>query len=122
MRNKKGFTLIELLAVLVVLAVIALIATPVVLSTLATARREGARSSAYGYVKAVEHSIAQALLVNPAAVIPTHVNATTGISTKGKVATSLSLTLTNGSVVSGVMVIDGYTATFANGSISTFTP
>ena len=52
-KNEKGFTLIELLAVIVILAIIALIATPIVISSIETAREGAARDSAYGALKAV---------------------------------------------------------------------
>ena len=55
MKNKKGFTLIELLAVIVILAIIALIAVPVVLNMIAKARKSAARTSALGYVDAIEY-------------------------------------------------------------------
>ena len=54
---KKGFTLIELLAVIVILAIIALIATPMILGVIDTAKQGSAKSSALGYVEAVEKSI-----------------------------------------------------------------
>ncbi|MDD3453503.1 MAG: BspA family leucine-rich repeat surface protein [Bacilli bacterium] len=55
---KKGFTLIELLAVIVILAVIALIAVPSIMGIITKAKRGGAESSAYNYVKAVELLVA----------------------------------------------------------------
>ena len=54
---KKGFTLIELLAVIVILAIIALIATPMILGVIDTAKQGSAKSSALGYVEAVEKSM-----------------------------------------------------------------
>ena len=55
--NKKGFTLIELLAVIVILAIIMLIATPTILNVIEDARQGAARSSAMGYVDAIEKEI-----------------------------------------------------------------
>ena len=55
MKNKKGFTLIELLAVIVILAIIALIATPIILNMITKARKNAARSSALGYIDAIEY-------------------------------------------------------------------
>lgn len=52
-KNEKGFTLIELLAVIVILAIIALITTPIVISSINTAREGAAKDSAYGVLKAV---------------------------------------------------------------------
>jgi type IV pilus assembly protein PilA len=114
---KKGFTLIELLAVLVLLAVIALIATPFVLTTISSARREAAKSAAYGYVKAVEHSIAQAVLADPATTMPTHVNVS-NVAVKGTVPTAVSLNLTNGAVTTGSITIQSFTVAFTNGLIT----
>lgn len=54
---KKGFTLIELLAVIVILAIIALIATPMITNVINTAREGAAKSSALGYVDAIEKQI-----------------------------------------------------------------
>jgi type IV pilus assembly protein PilA len=120
MKFKKGFTLIELLAVLVLLAVIALIAMPVVLTMITSSRREAAKTAAYGYVKAVENSIASAILTNPATAMPTHVNAT-NISIKGTAPTAVSLNLTNGAVTSGTMTIQSFTVAFTNGIITSNT-
>ena len=61
MKNN-GFTLIELLAVIVILAVIALIATPIVLGVIDNAQKGAAKSSAYGYLDAIEKKIATNLL------------------------------------------------------------
>lgn len=54
MKSNKGFTLIELLAVIVILAIIALIATPIILGVIDTAKEGSAKSSALGYIDAVE--------------------------------------------------------------------
>ena len=53
----KGFTLIELLAVIVILAVVALVATPIILTSVSNAKKSAARTSALGYVKAVDDYI-----------------------------------------------------------------
>ena len=62
MREEKGFTLIELLAVIVILAVIALIATPLIMNVIDEARRGSAKNGAYGYVKALENTIATEMI------------------------------------------------------------
>jgi len=54
--KKRGFTLIELLAVIVILAIIALIATPMILGVIDTAKKGSAKSSALGYIEAIEKS------------------------------------------------------------------
>ena len=58
MKKEKGFTLIELLAVIVILAVIALIVTPMVMSTINSAREGAAKSSAGEFSHAVETKLA----------------------------------------------------------------
>ena len=60
--NSKGFTLIELLAVIVILAVIALIATPLIMGVIDDARKGSAKNGAYGYVKALENTIATEMI------------------------------------------------------------
>ena len=56
--KKKGFTLIELLAVIVILAIVAIIATPMILNVINKAKLGAAKSSALGYLDAVEKQIA----------------------------------------------------------------
>ena len=56
--KRKGFTLIELLAVIVVLAIIAVIAIPIIANVIAKAKEGSAIDSAYGYIDAVNHSVA----------------------------------------------------------------
>ena len=56
--KNKGFTLIELLAVIVILAIIALIATPLIMGVINNARKNSSKDNAYGFVKAVEFSVA----------------------------------------------------------------
>lgn len=58
MKKKQGFTLIELLAVIVILAIIALIATPLILNVIETAKIGAVKSSALGYMDAVEKQVA----------------------------------------------------------------
>ena len=55
---KRGFTLIELLAVIVILAIIALIAIPTISGLIEKARLGSARSSALGWIDAVDKQIA----------------------------------------------------------------
>lgn len=67
--NTKGFTLIELLAVIVILAVIALIATPIIMGVIEDAKEQAEKDSAYGYLKAVEQTIAVNLTKEPSASV-----------------------------------------------------
>ena len=80
---KKGFTLIELLAVIVILAIIALIATPMILGVIDTAKQGSAKSSALGYVEAVEKSMMIQQVNGGAAPVA----GTYNVSTDGKTLT-----------------------------------
>ena len=119
MKNK-GFTLIELLAVIVILAIIALIATPIVMDSISTAKKGAAKDAGYGYIKGVEYSIATAA-VNTGATAPTALildNA--AILLKGTRPTSVSLTLSNGVVTGGYLIVNSYVLTIdAAGNITT---
>ena len=119
MKNK-GFTLIELLAVIVILAIIALIATPIVMDSISTAKKGAAKDAGYGYIKAVEYSIAAAA-VNTGATAPTTLILDhTSILLKGTRPTSVSLILSNGVVTTGYLTVNGYVLTVtATGSITT---
>ena len=55
--KKSGFTLIELLAVIVILAIIALIAMPVITGVVEKAKKNAAKTSAYGYIDSIEKQI-----------------------------------------------------------------
>lgn len=56
--RREGFTLIELLAVIVIITIIAFIATPIILGVIENARKGAAKTSAYGYIDAVEKQVA----------------------------------------------------------------
>lgn len=56
-KTKKGFTLIELLSVIAILAIIAVIAIPTILGTIEKFKKEAARSSVYGYLRAIENTV-----------------------------------------------------------------
>ena len=80
-QNTKGFTLIELLAVIVILAIIALIATPIVLNMINSARKSAAKSSALGFIDAIEYNNGFAMLGSDAGVTGyTAITGTDGIS------------------------------------------
>ena len=68
--KRKGFTLVELLAVIVILAVISLIATPMILGVIDTAKEGAAKSSAQGYLDALELYISTAELNNKRVLEP----------------------------------------------------
>lgn len=117
--NKKGFTLVELLAVIVILAIIALIATPIILGVIDDARKGAAKSSALGFVDAVEKSIALKMVSDTNASIPSTISSTSDVKVKGEKPTAVSLSLDSaGSVTSGTITVSGYTVTFNEGKVS----
>lgn len=110
--NKKGFTLIELLAVIVILAIIALIATPLILGVIDKAKQGAARSSAYGYAKAIEHELVLGALENSAINLNDTNYTNSNLSVNGTRPSIVNVTVSNGAVVGGTMVVDGYELTF----------
>ena len=120
MKNK-GFTLIELLAVIVILAIIALIAVPVVLNMIENARKSAAKSSAYGYIDAINNNNELASMKNEdMGNIPDTISDGTkdvseiDIKIKGKKPTSGEVTITNGRVVSADLCINNYMVNYSN--------
>ena len=116
MKNKKGFTLIELLAVIVILAIIALIATPIILNMINKAKKNAARSSALGYVDAIEYNngLSQVDPDNYTAVASGDVSEI-DVNLKGKKPVSGTVTIdSNGKVESATLCINGYNVTYEN--------
>lgn len=108
-KNNKGFTLIELLAVIVILAIIALIAVPIVLNMISNARKSAAKSSAYGYIQAIDDQNALAGMGSEPEMtgLPTAIadgnntNVTTindDVNSKGTKPTHGTVTIVNGKV------------------------
>lgn len=123
--QKRGFTLIELLAVIVIIAVIALISTPLVMNAILNAERSAAKSSAYGYIRAIEFSIANKQMLHSAYTIPnTFITADDqNLDYKGTRPTAVDLELTDGRVTGGTITIDEYTMTIGtNGQVINITP
>ena len=114
MKNKKGFTLIELLAVIVILAIIALIATPIVLNMINSARKSAAKSSALGYIDAIEYNNGFAMLGSDAGVsgytkVESGDIANINIKFKGKKPDSGSVTIDpSGKVTEATLCVNGY--------------
>ena len=133
--NSKGFTLIELLAVIVILAVIALIATPLIMGVIDDARKGSAKNGAYGYVKAMENTIATEMIKDttispdsPQTVVGTvsftpltnsgaaGTKKTANINYKGTKPDRHNLVITNGTVGNGSCItISGYSFSMTNG-------
>ena len=117
--KKKGFTLIELLAVIVILAVIALIATPLIMNVINDARKNSAKDSAYGIVKAMETSMASAIIKddskNYAQGTITKVGDTyklngqdLTVSMSGTKPDCLNLKVQDGKISGGFLAVNGY--------------
>ena len=113
--NKKGFTLIELLAVIVILAIIALIATPIILSMINNARKSAAKSSAYGYVQAIDNNIGFAdaevegyTKINDGTYNVSSLN----VVMKGKKPDSGKVKIQTKKVKNATLCINGYTVTY----------
>ena len=120
--KRKGFTLIELLAVIVVLAIIALIATPMILNVVEKARKGAAKSSALGYIDAVEKQImVNQLNENPEILDGEYslpMDNKYKISIKGSKPNSGNMAITKSKVASATMCINNYTVTY-NGKTAT---
>ena len=122
-KTSKGFTLIELLAVIVILAVIALIATPIVFNTVETAKTGSIKSSAYGYLNAIEYYVATTYsdenTTNDIPITGTFDYALNkaNIKVKGTQPTNVAVTLANGKVVSGSLTYDNYLVMISDGEV-----
>ena len=98
MNKKSGFTVIELLAVIVILAVIALIATPLIMGVIDDARKGSAKNGAYGYVKAMENTIATEM-IKDTTISPEANQTTVGQVVFKKLANDGSTSTTDGKTI-----------------------
>ena len=125
MKNKKGFTLIELLAVIVILAIIALITTPIVLNMINSARKSAAKSSALGYIDAIEYNNGFAELDQPGYTMITgtkQVSELSGLKFKGKAPESGSVTVDNdGKVTTATLCINDYEVEYTRPEVTDVT-
>ena len=120
--KRKGFTLIELLAVIVILAIIALVAIPVVLNMINSAKKSAAKSSALGYVEAIEYNNGFAQISSETGtsgytpVVTGDVadaNAALGSHLKGKKPSSGTVTIgTNGKVEGATLCFNEFRVTY----------
>ena len=109
--KKKGFTLIELLAVIVILAIIALIATPIILSMINNARKSAAKSSAYGYIEAIDsnNGFADAEVEGYTKIADgTYDTSEISVRMKGKAPEGGEVVIENGKVSSADICMNGY--------------
>ena len=118
--NKKGFTLIELLAVIVILAIIMLIATPIILNVVEDARQGAARSSAMGYVDAIEKEIMAKQVTGDAGdLMNTTITDPGIISIRGERPSAVTLDVNNGLVTGGTIQFGKYIFTvLGDGTVS----
>ena len=131
--NKKGFTLIELLAVIVILAIIALIATPTILGVIETARQGAAKSSALGYIDAVEKQIAIDMVAGTTVIDYADDNTITvgtddtGLTLKGEAPTAGTVTIdaTKGIISKAALKVEmnskEYCVQYANSNVTSVT-
>ncbi len=111
--KKKGFTLVELLAVIVILAIIALISTPIILGVIEKTRIGAAEQSALGYIDAVEKQIVynqvkenQTEIVDKTYTVEELKKL--GVSIKGTIPNSGSVTIKNGTIKNYILGIGEY--------------
>ena len=125
MKNRKGFTLIELLAVIIILAIIALIAVPVILNMINQARKSAARSSALGYVEAIEYNNGFAELEQAGYTKITGDDidiSDINIKLKGKKPSSGIVTInSSGKVENATLCINNYTVVYENKDVTSIT-
>lgn len=133
--NKKGFTLIELLAIIVILAIIAVITVPIILNIIENANRGAATDSAYGFKDSIRNYYAEELIRNPSfklgegnynvsndgtsAIITNEDDSSVSyeIQLSGKLPESGVISISNGELVSGYVIIDGFKVTFENSKV-----
>ena len=123
MKNKKGFTLIELLAVIVILAIIALIATPIILNMINEARKSSAKSSALGYIDAIEYNNGFAQIEpNKYTPITSGNVSSINVKQKGKKPAGGTVTIdTKGKVTNADLCINGYRVIYENKNVTSVT-
>jgi type IV pilus assembly protein PilA len=127
MKNKKGFTLIELLAVIVILAIIALVAVPIVLNMIEGARKNAAKSSALGYIEAIESNNELYDYETSQGIENTSYTLTAdgedietdniSIKIKGQEPDYGTVTIQNKKVIEADLCIGGYTVTYKNNKV-----
>ena len=121
--NKKGFTLIELLAVIVILAIIMLIATPTILSIIEDARQGAARSSAMGYINAIEKEMMASKVNDPEFVWDTTITEPDDISIRGQAPDKVNLNVEDGVVKGGTLEFGKYKfEVIPDGTVSLISP
>jgi type IV pilus assembly protein PilA len=107
--KKKGFTLIELLAVIVILAVIAIMVTPMIVSTINSAKENAAKASALNYIDAVEqYAMSESAKGNTLESKTYNISELSAVGVNGKKPTSGTVTISNNIVTDFDLTNDGY--------------
>jgi type IV pilus assembly protein PilA len=107
--NRKGFTLIELLAVIVILAVIAIMVTPMIVSTINSAKQNAAKASALNYIDAVEqYAMSESAKGNTLESKTYTVSELSAVGVNGKKPTSGTVTISNNIVTDFDLTNGGY--------------
>lgn len=127
MKKRNGFTLIELLAVIVILAIIALVAVPIVLNMIENSKKNAAKSSALGFIEAIEYGngIADAAKDNSGIDNPGYTLIADGtytdvsvlnplVKNKGEKPSYVNVTISGMKVTSADLCIGGYSVHYEN--------
>ena len=117
--KKKGFTLIELLAVILVLAIIAIIAVPQILGVIDKAKEGAAKSSALGYIDALEKKVALSILQGETFEDREYSFGEIDVEIKGKAPKEGTFELTNGLIENASFCSNGYIVTYNEGKAET---
>jgi prepilin-type N-terminal cleavage/methylation domain-containing protein len=115
--KRQGFTLIELLAVIVILAVIAIMVTPMIVSTINSAKENAVKASARNYINGIEEYIAAENAKGNYITDNTYeVSYFSKVEATGQKPTSGTITIKNGQADSYTLVIGDYEITKNTGS------
>ena len=96
-----------------------LIATPIILNVVEDARQGAARSSAMGYVNAIEKDMMASKLNDPEFVMDTTITDPDIISIRGERPDSVTLDVNNGLVTGGIIQFGKYIFTvLGDGTVS----
>ena len=122
--DNSGFTFKDVLIILFIniifTMIMAFIATNATMSSLERAKQGSAKDAGYGFIRAVEYSIARATMETSGYVKPIYITTgdIAGVSMKGIKPTVVQLSLNNGVVAGGIIKINGYTLIVdSNGNI-----
>lgn len=121
--KKNAFTLIELLAIIVILAIIAVITVPIVLGIIEKSKQETVKSSAYGFMDAVEYNNAVAEITPEEYTMISDGEYTladpllSNLQIEGTKPNGGEVIIEKKRVVSGCLQIDGYKVNIESGKV-----